>query len=372
MTATQSFFTFDLQQKTLTCQGEWDVAHLAIFQDKLNDITWPKTTSIIDGHAITKLDSAGAWLLNEWVKQLTDKKITVQLQRFSQEHQALLSLIAKKLPAIKTIPTPTPLKGAARLGFFSYQQYIELTDYLRFIGKLSMEGLSLFFHPTRWRWRAIINTIDQTGYQALLIIALMSFMIGVVITYQMGNQLRTYGANVFVVDLLGLSILREFGPLLTAIMVAGRTGSAFAAQLGIMKINQEIDALNTMGVPPSYLLLFPRLIGLVIALPLLTIWADLFGVIGGMVMAKGMLGVGWIDFLYRFQHQIPLKTLLIGLGKAPVFALIIASIGCFEGMEVEGSAESVGKRTTRSVVLSIFFIIIADAIFSVLFSWLKL
>jgi phospholipid/cholesterol/gamma-HCH transport system permease protein len=369
----KNFFTFESQQNRLMCQSEWDVAHLASFQTSLDEVAWPKMGEIIiDGQAITKLDSAGAWLLSDWVTKLSNKKLTVQLQNFSEKHQALLLLIQKQLDSMKVIPTPVHLKGLARFGKFSYLQFIELTDFLSFIGKLSVESLSLLIHPTRWRWRAIINTIDQTGFHALLIIALMSFMIGVVITYQMGNQLRTYGANVFVVDLLGLSILREFGPLLTAIMVAGRTGSAFAAQLGIMKINQEVDALNTMGIPPAYLLLLPRILGLLVALPLLTIWSDIFGVIGGMVMAKSMLGVGWLDFLFRFQHQIPLKTLLIGLGKAPVFALIIACIGCFEGMEVQGSAESVGKRTTRSVVLGIFFIIIVDAIFSVLFSWLNL
>ena len=172
--------------------------------------------------------------------------------------------------------------------------------------------------------------------------------------------------------MLGLSVLREFGPLLTAIMVAGRTGSAFTAQLGIMKINQEIDALNTMSVTPAELLLLPRLIGLVIVLPLLTIWADIFGVLGGMLMANNMLGVTWHEFLQRFQHAIPVRALIIGLGKAPVFALLIGSIGCFQGMQVQGSAESVGKRTTKSVVLAIFFIIVADAIFSIIFSKFKL
>jgi phospholipid/cholesterol/gamma-HCH transport system permease protein len=155
-------------------------------------------------------------------------------------------------------------------------------------------------------------------------------------------------------------------------MVAGRTGSAFTAQLGMMKINQEIDALNTMGVTPSELLLLPRLLGLFISLPLLTMWSDVFGAVGGMFMANNMLGITPYDFLHRFGHVIPLRALLIGLGKAPVFALIIASIGCFQGMQVAGDADSVGRNTTRSVVLAIFFIIVVDAVFSVIFSWLKL
>jgi phospholipid/cholesterol/gamma-HCH transport system permease protein len=155
-------------------------------------------------------------------------------------------------------------------------------------------------------------------------------------------------------------------------MVAGRTGSAFTAQLGMMKLNQEIDALDTIGVTPAELLLLPRLIGLFIALPLLTMWADIFGVVGGMVTSNSMLSITWYDFLHRFPTVIPLRALLLGLGKAPVFALVIASIGCYQGMKVEGGADSVGLNTTRSVVLSIFFIIVADAIFSVIFSELKL
>ncbi len=219
---------------------------------------------------------------------------------------------------------------------------------------------------------ALTSVIYRNGYLALPIIGLLSFMIGVVITYQMGLQLKNYGANIYIVDLLGISVLREFGPLLTAIMIAGRTGSSYTAQLGMMKLNQEIDALDTMGITPAELLLLPRIAGLVIALPLLTIWSDIFGVMGGMVMSNNMLSITWHDFLHRFPNVVPLRALLIGLGKAPVFALIIASIGCYQGVRVEGSADSVGQNTTRSVVMAIFFIIVADAIFSVVFSKLKL
>jgi phospholipid/cholesterol/gamma-HCH transport system permease protein len=251
-------------------------------------------------------------------------------------------------------------------------QLDEFCDYLEFVGKIAIESLRITLNPFRIRWGAFFSSLDKTGYQALPIIGLLSFMIGVVLAYQMGVQLRNYGANVFIVDLLGLSVLREFGPLLTAIMVAGRTGSSFTAELGSMKVNQEIDALDTMGVTPAELLLIPKIAGLVIALPLLTIWADIFGVFGGMFMAHNMLGLSWYEFLQRFQHQVPLRALIIGLGKAPVFALIIASIGCFQGMAVRDTSDSIGKNTTKSVVFAIFFIIVADAIFSVLFSKLQL
>jgi phospholipid/cholesterol/gamma-HCH transport system permease protein len=313
--------------------------------------------------------SAGAWLLNEALKNLMQSKIAIELEGFSEQQEKLFTLIQNKAASINEPPTAKrPLNWLAKIGKSTLTQWDEFYKFLSFIGKLSIDTLKIIFSPLRLRIKEIIGIMDSAGYQALPIIALLSFMIGVVISYQMGNQLKNYGANVFIIDLIGFSILREFGPLLTAIMVAGRTGSAFTAHLGLMKVNEEIDALNTLGIPPNELLLLPRIIALVIVMPLLTIWADIFGVLGGMIMAKNVLAISWSDFLTRFEAQIPPKALIIGLGKAPLFALIIAGIACFEGMQVQGSAESVGKRTTRSVVLSIFFIIVADSIVSILLS----
>lgn len=363
----------DPKSQQLGCQGEWILTNLSALQQKLEKMPWPQAGKLqINGKAISKIDSAGAWLIIKWLKKLTHSGLQVELTQFSAQTQKLLNLVQKKLESL-TEPSPRPaLHWLTYLGKLTLQQLREARDYFAFIGKLFTESLDLLRHPGHLRFSSIINTIDKTGYRALGIIALLSFMIGVVIAYQMGFQLRNYGANVFIVDLLGLSILREFGPLLSSIMVAGRTGSSFTAQLGIMKINQEIDALDTMGVTPGQLLLLPRLTGLFITLPLLTMWSDIWGIVGGMLMANNMLGVTPYDFLARFQREIPLRSLIIGLGKAPVFALIIASISCFEGTQVVGSAESVGTKTTRSVVLGIFFIIVADALFSIIFSKLRL
>jgi len=369
--AAKNFMNFDSSLGQLRCQGEWSLANIVFLKKSFAEIRWPTTGNItIDGDAITKMDSAGAWLINKWLKALAAKGLVVHQQGFSDLYQQLLSLVEKHTAV--AVPKVASLNWLARLGLYASTQLIELRDYLAFAGKLTMEALYLVRHPGRFRGTAFAAIIDKTGYQALPIIALLSFMVGVVIAYQMGVQLRSYGANIFIVDFLGLSVLREFGPLLTAIMVAGRTGSAFTAQLGTMKINQEIDALNTMGITPGELLLLPRIFGLFLVLPLLTMWADVFGVFGGMLMAKTSLSITLHDFLLRFQHQIPLKSLLIGLGKAPIFALIIASVGCFQGMRVQLNADSIGKQTTRSVVLSIFFIIVVDAIFSVLLSRMKL
>jgi phospholipid/cholesterol/gamma-HCH transport system permease protein len=363
---------FDPKTKQLFCCGEWTLYTLPQLKTTLQKITWPKDKIEINGKDIKTLDSSGAWALNELRKKLEKKKLNVQLNDFSEKHQKLLSLVEHEVALEKAIPRVKPPNFFYKLGKTSAESFSEFKQYLSFVGRLTFDALRVIKDPRRFRFAAVTNVIDRTGFQALPIIALLSFMVGVVIAYQMALQLRNYGANVFIVDLLGLSILREFGPLLTAIMLAGRTGAAFTAQLGTMKVNQEIDALNTMGITPGELLLLPRILGLVIALPLLTIWADIFGVLGGMLMANNMLNIGTHDFLERFQQQIPLRALIIGLGKAPVFALLIASIGCFEGIQVKGSADSVGKLTTRSVVLSIFFIIVADAIFSIIFSKLKL
>jgi len=367
------FLKFDAEGKQLLCQGEWTLANLGNLQREVKKAAWPRSGKLqINGAGISKMDSAGAWLILTGSQQLEAQGVKTQWAAFSAQSEKLLDYVSKKMPGLADLPTVTPPSWITRLGKQTLQQLRETQAYLHFLGKLTFEALGLFFHPRQFRLSSIVNNIDKTGYRALGIIALLSFMIGVVIAYQMGFQLRNYGANVFIVDLLGLSILREFGPLLSSIMVAGRTGSSFTAQLGIMKINQEIDALNTMGVTPGQLLLLPRILGLLITLPLLTVWADIWGTIGGMLMANNMLGVTPYDFLERFQREIPLRSLLIGLGKAPVFALLIASIGCFEGMQVEGSAESVGTKTTRSVVLGIFFIILADAFFSIIFSKLRL
>lgn len=367
------FVEFDRENRRLVCRGEWNLHNFNIIRKQLHKIHWLTSGELwLDGSELKNMDSSGAWLIDKHVKRLHEKNVKVHFEKFSEETEKLISIIEKRIVSPHEIPKLKRLNWLAQIGVQNINQVIDFWEYLGFVGLLFIEFIRGIFIPKHWRMKSLINVIDTTGYRALPIIGLLSFMIGVVIAYQMGNQLRNYGAGVFIVNLLGLSVLREFGPLLTAIMVAGRTGSSYTAELGIMKITQEIDALNTMGVTPAELLLIPRIIGLTIALPLLTMWADVFGILGGMLMTENMLGISFYDFLQRFQHEIPVRSLLIGLGKAPVFALIIASIACFQGMQVKSNAESLGRLTTRSVVLAIFFIIVADALFSVIFSRLNL
>jgi phospholipid/cholesterol/gamma-HCH transport system permease protein len=225
-------------------------------------------------------------------------------------------------------------------------------------------------HPSRIRGRAVLRAIQAAGFDALPVVGLLAALMGLVIAYQGAGQLARYGANIFVADLVGLAMLRELGPLLTAIVVAGRSGSAWAAQIGTMKVTEEIDALRTVGIAPLELLVLPKVLGLSIALPLLTVFADALGVAGGMVMGRAELGVTFEDFLDRLSQAVDLKDYLVGVGKAPVFAAVIALVGCHQGFQASGDAESVGQRTTASVVWSIFAIIVVDALFSVVFSWL--
>ena len=243
---------------------------------------------------------------------------------------------------------------------------------LAFVGETAVSAGGVARHPQRLRWRSVLHHVQIGGFDALLIVGLMSFLLGVVVAYQGADQLRHYGASIFVVDLVGYAMLREFAPLMTAIIIAGRSGSSYAAQIGTMQVTEEIDAMRTIGIDPTEQLVLPRIAALVIALPLLTLFADITGVFGGMVMARTQLDIGFTEFLQRFSHEMQGSTLLVGLGKSVVFAVVIAVVGCFQGFRTRGSTDSVGRHTTVSVVQSIFIVIVVDALFSVAFNILKI
>ncbi|RMG55371.1 MAG: ABC transporter permease [Gammaproteobacteria bacterium] len=243
-----------------------------------------------------------------------------------------------------------------------------LTDFLGFLGHAASALGRGLIRPGRLRPRSISFHLNATGIHAIPIVAMIAFLISVVLAYQGAYQLTQFGASIYTIDLVAISVLREMGVLLTAIMVAGRSGSAFAAELGVMKSNEEIDALRTMGLDPFEILVLPRLLALVIAIPLLTLLADLVGLFGAGVLSLTMLDLSLPTFLARLADTIEFHTFWVGIIKAPVFALIIGLIGTWRGMQATGSAESVGRLTTRSVVESIFLVIAADALFSILFA----
>lgn len=327
----------------------------------------------VDAEKIEALDTAGAWVLQSLLRRLRDEGIDAQLQGLRPEFAKLMEAVSEHggppRDAAAHKDQPSLL---VRVGQGSEALWKQAIALCAFIGESAFALGRQIARPTQLRWRPVLYNIRSSGFDALPIVGLLSFLLGIVVAYQGATQLKNYGANIFVVDLVGLSILREFAPLMTAIIVAGRSGSAYAAQIGTMVVTEEVDAMRTIGIAPIELLVLPKVLALVVALPLLTVFSDAAGVLGGMVMARSQLGVGFDDFLARLPNAIDISTFLTGMGKTPVFAVIIAVIGCFQGFRTEGGADSVGRQTTRSVVQSIFLVIVADALFSIAFSMLDL
>jgi phospholipid/cholesterol/gamma-HCH transport system permease protein len=353
---------------TLICSNLWTVSGVGPLRSALNDLTLPRGDVVaINGGAISAMDTAGAWLLLQLRTRLEKAGRQVVLAAFRPEHLRLLEYIAAECQGARTV---APRRAAGSLLDRVISISHDLISFLAFVGEVIVSLLLAGRHPGRIRWREILADIYQSGVKALPIVGLLSFLMGMVIAYQGAAQLKLYGANIYIADLVGYSMLRELAPLLTAILVCGRTGSAYAAQIGTMKVREEVAALETLGMPPIDVLVLPKLISLIIVLPLISVFADVLAIFGGMVMAKAQLGISFNAFLFRLEAAIHYSTFMIGIGKAPVFAVIIAIVGCYQGLKVEGSAESVGQRTTISVVQSIFLVIVTDALFSILFSLL--
>jgi phospholipid/cholesterol/gamma-HCH transport system permease protein len=356
----------------LHCHGNWSVHTLAALERLVNQVRWPEGGDlVVDGSGITVLDTSGAWLLHRTVTRRTARGGKVRLHGFRAEFAALLQLLAARDLPLKA-PTARLPPWLERLGQRAWAGMVSFWGYLAFVGESAQATLSALRHPRRLRWRPILHNVQTAGVDALPITGLLSFLMGLVIAYQGADQLHRLGANIFVVDLVALAMLRELSPLLTAIIIAGRSGSAYTAQIGTMKVTEEIDALRTIGVGPQDLLVVPKVIALVIVMPLLTVYTDITGVLGGMVMARLKLGVGFGAFVDRLDDAVQLSSYWTGLAKAPVFALIVALVGCHRGFQVSGSADSVGAQTTASVVQSIFLVIVTDALFSIVFLWLDL
>lgn len=360
--------------QSLNLSGNWTAIGLHTAIDQLHSITASIKTKIsVDCSGISALDTAGAWVLNKFLNRLKNENVVIVLQAMNPKFATLLDLVANQIDdesnqtKLKTPPSPTVLEKIGKSVVDLFQQSQE---FLAFIGETAIAVAGCIMHPARFRWRAILSNIQSSGFNALLIVGLLSFLLGVVVAYQGADQLKQYGANIFVVDLIGLSMLREFAPLITAIIIAGRSGSAYAAQIGTMVVSEEIDAMRTLGISPQEMLVLPKFAALVIALPLLTVFADLLGVLGGMIMANSQLNVGYGEFLDRFAYAVTPTSFLVGIGKAPIFAAIIVIVGCYQGFRTAGGAQSVGQQTTRSVVQSIFLVVVADALFSIGFSTL--
>jgi phospholipid/cholesterol/gamma-HCH transport system permease protein len=353
------------------CAGSWTTADIASLEHLLLQIRWPSGDMTLDCSALAALDTSGAYLLLKTVHTLEQQNRKITFSGLKPEFTALLQLVESS--ANNTAQQPK-IKDSLliNIGKFSIGKFHNLSGMLAFIGMTALSLLHSLTHPQRIRFRPILHNLQSAGFDALPIVGLLSFLMGLVIAYQGADQLQRFGANIFIADLVGLSMVRELSPLMTAIIVAGRSGSAYTAQIGTMKVTEEIDALRTIGISPSELLVLPKLIALIIALPLLTVFADITGLLGGMLMASSKLDVSYAMFIDRLGDAVHLSSFLTGIGKAPVFAAIIALVGCYQGFQVTGSADSVGRQTTVSVVQGIFLVILSDALFSIAFNWLKI
>ncbi|CAB1276968.1 ABC transporter permease [Candidatus Nitrosacidococcus tergens] len=357
---------------TLSCFGDWTVHHLAQLERSLSStLKEYGKVNTIEASGINQMDTGGAWLFNYLIAQFTQEKKNIPFQGLRQEHQKLLSLVQGKgdFDKQKSIVNPS-LNIIAKIGYIAWDYTEEAFSFISFIGEVFVYFLKGVINPSRIRWRTLLNNMQTAGIESIPIIGLLVFLIGVVLAYQGGMQLQDYGANIFIVDLVSLTMIRELAPLIAAIIIAGRTGSAFAAQIGTMKVSEEIDALRILGIPPIEQLVIPKIMALMISLPLLTVFADICGIVGGMLMSDALLGVGIQLFTERLDEVVDLPSFFIGLFKAFFFAATIATVGCFQGFRVSGGAESVGRKTTSSVVQAIFLIIVSDSIFSIFFSWL--
>ena len=356
----------------LALSGYWTAIGTARLDcRKLRALKMPRQGSlVIDGSKVSALDTVGARVLQGMVARLEKEGHAVELRGWSERNTKLIGLAAQHSVAA---PPRVPEMGLLeRIGRKSVEIGEHSLELLSFVGESAVAVLTGLRNPSRIRWKPILFNIRTAGFDALPIVGLLSFLLGIVVAYQAATQLRKYGADIFVADLVGLSMLREFAPLMTAIIVAGRSGSAFAAQIGTMSVTEEIDAMRTIGIAPLELLVLPKIIALVIVLPLLTFFADLAGIYGGMIMARAQLGMGFEAFTERLTASVTATSFMLGIGKAPVFAGIIAVVGCFQGLRTRGGADAVGRQTTRSVVQSIFLVIVADSLFSILFSLLDL
>jgi phospholipid/cholesterol/gamma-HCH transport system permease protein len=352
----------------LAVEGALDIHTLTQAEAALGKWMKQRKSRALDIGGLSGLDTPGALFLCG----LRAKH--VELTRVRPEHKALLDLVCglelKPVPKVPFVPRWKEL--VVHLGRGAHQARLETIEVITFMGRVAGELGGALGHPRRLRFASISRQVTETGINALPIVGLMAIMIAIVIAYQGVVQLRPYGGEDFTINLVAVSMLREMGVLVTAIMVAGRSGSAFTAEIGVMQAREEIDALKVMGMDPMELLVVPRLVGLVITLPLLTFFADVMGVLGGAVISQFLLHVSPLQYFDRVHAAVDTKDLFVGLVKAPVFALIIAGIGCMHGLRVKGSAESVGRETTKAVVKAIFLVIVLDALFSILFEKLGL
>ncbi|MFO7705534.1 MAG: ABC transporter permease [Halopseudomonas sp.] len=360
------FFSFSTDNPgLLVISGDWLLEHYSQLR-RLTAAARQHAAAItqVDMQRLNKLDTAGAQLLAELLGQAQLQQLTDQPGQLAEERRVLLQRIAQ---SVDGQDAHGPRQGSLltelleRTGKATAIFWGHLVDLLGFTGLTLASLASNLLRPRKWRVTAVVAQVEQTALNAVPIVALLTFMVGAVIAFLGATVLDSFGASIYTVDLVAFSFLREFAVLLTAILMAGRTASAFTAQIGSMKANEEIDAIRALGLNPMDILVLPRVLAMLIALPILTLVAMLSGLFGGALVCALALDISPTMFLSMLQQNVEARHFFLGIAKAPIFALLIAIIGCLEGLKVSGSAESVGEHTTSSVVQSIFAVILVDA-----------
>ncbi|MCB1672989.1 MAG: ABC transporter permease [Gammaproteobacteria bacterium] len=351
----------------LSLHGDWTLDNYSWLLAAAQPL--PGSIDSLDARGMTAMDTAGATVLLNLLGTEQLGRLASDAIGLSDERKALLIAVGKSVATQKSGPTSPPRQfgdSLARLGAYVVKGSAEILQFLSFLGLALATLFRLLPRPDRWRFTALIAQMHQTGLNAVPIVMLLNFLVGAVVAFLGATVLREFGATIYTVDLVAYAFMRELGVLLAAILLAGRTASAFTAQLGSMKINEELDALKVQSLNPMELLVLPRMLALLLVLPLLAWLAAMAGMAGGAVVAVATLDVSLARFIGIVQ-EIPLRHLLLGLSKAPFFAVVIALIGCLEGFKVGGSAQSLGEHTTSSVVQSIFAVILLDAIAALYF-----
>jgi phospholipid/cholesterol/gamma-HCH transport system permease protein len=351
--------------RTIALGGSLSLAYLGDVPNRLDAIDG--TVERIDLSGIEHIDTVGAWVVHR-----TAERLGASVAGANEDAKRLMKAVARAGAQKVKAPSELPplLRILAQIGDAVAMTGQTMLGLLGFLGATIIASWALIRHPSKFRINAVVQRFEVVGVSALGIIGLMSFLIGIVIAQQGSVQLEQFGMEVLTVNLVGRLTFRELGVLMTAIMVAGRSGSAFAAQIGTMQLNEEVDAMRTIGVQPMEALVMPRIIASVVMMPLLGFYASILAIIGGGFLCALSLDIPPVTFLQRLREVVPMTDLWIGLIKAPVFGLIIGIAGCFQGLQVRGNAEEVGARTTAAVVQAIFLVIVIDAVFAVFFTWI--
>ncbi|NOQ69144.1 MAG: MlaE family lipid ABC transporter permease subunit [Gammaproteobacteria bacterium] len=354
----------------LRCNGEWTLKNIADVTSALKNFsqtTDKKSNVSWDISAIEEFDSAGIILLLHYVKKFKEQMNNVNIIGANSTQEKMLMMFQEEAESTNTLITKRHFifNIFEKIGKNTVSVLRDVVQFISFLGESCISLSYYILQPSSIRFKAIIKNIEEAGVRALPIVAVTSFLIGIVVAYQGAVQLEKFGANIFIVDMIAISVTRELAPLITAIVVAGRSGSSYTAQIGVMKITEEIDAMKTMSFDPFRFLVLPRMIALMIAMPLLVFFADIVGISGGMFIAEIQMNLSYTEFIQRLQNVLEAKHLWIGIIKAPVFAWLIAAVGCFRGFQVSYNTESIGRYTTISVVNAIFLVIAFDALFSV-------